>query len=65
MKICNLEKFVFSLPKKENTIIWKKRVRLSGDQKQRVGISKTLCRDPSLLIFDGSTNAFYIKMSKK
>ena len=65
MKICNLEKFVSSLPKKENTTIREKGARLSGGQKQRIGIAKTLCRDPSLLIFDEATNALHFKMSKK
>ena len=57
VKLSNLEKFVDELPKGLDTIIGEKGIRISGGQKQRLAIARTLYLDPEIIIFDEATSA--------
>ena len=65
IKICNLEKVVNNLPRKENTLIGERGLKFSGGQQQRVGFARALYIDPSIIILDEATNALDQKQKMK
>ena len=56
--------FVESLPKKFETLVGERGLRLSGGEKQRVAIARTLLKKPIFFIFDEATSALDTKTEK-
>ena len=65
MKNAVIYDFINNLPLKEKTIVGENGKSLSGGQIQRIGIARALYKDPSILIFDESTNSLDMNTEKE
>jgi len=56
-KAANIYDFILSLPKKFNTVVGNRGLKLSGGEKQRVSIARVILKDPKILILDEATSS--------
>lgn len=57
LKMSHSDIFVDKLVDKENTIIWERWVKLSGWEKQRIGIARAVAKESNIIIFDEATSS--------
>ena len=57
LEISTLNKLIDTFPNKENTQVGENSVKISGGQKQMIGIARAIYRNPEILILDEATSS--------
>ena len=57
IKLAHLEGFIKQLPEGTDTLVGERGLKLSGGEKQRVAIARTILKRPAILVFDEATSS--------
>jgi ATP-binding cassette subfamily B protein len=56
-RLAQIHEFVLALPKGYDTVVGERGLKLSGGEKQRVAIARTILKAPPILVLDEATSA--------
>ena len=57
IKLAHLDDFIRELPDGSDTVVGERGLKLSGGEKQRVTIARTILKKPAILVFDEATSS--------
>jgi len=63
-RAAHIHDFIVSLPQGYDTGVGERGLKLSGGEKQRVAIARTLLKNPTILVFDEATSALDTRTEK-
>ncbi len=64
-KAAQIHDFIISLPDGYNSLVGERGLKLSGGEKQRVAIARTLLKKPKIFLFDEATSALDTRTEKQ